>query len=613
VLKRFQIACAAIAGLLLWLPAASGQVQAGDLSMNLNGTLSAGYNGNYGNLADSAHNLNLGGSGTLTGSYFDPNFLNFNFSPYYNQSRSNSSFRSIFAASGFDFSSGIFNGSHFPGSVSYSKAYNSQGNFAVPGVADFTTRGNSDTLGITWSELLPDLPTLSVGFSKSSNEYNLFGTDQNGNNSGHSLNINSGYRIEGFTLGGYYTRAASQSEVPQVLEGAPEPLTSDSHSSGYGFSAGHALPLHGEWSSNFNSSSVNSDYLGYRYNGTVDTWSSTIGLQPMSKFHVQMSAGYSDNLDGLIYQSDVPPGNGILGYGQNQSSSHSMDLQSSASYAVLTNLQVQAYVDRRTQYFLGQDYGSTNYGGGVSYIRELLGGSLSSSIFLTENTLDDSDSTALGLNSSVGYNRRLGAWAFGGNFSYAQNAQTLLVSYTTSYYNYSGNVRRRFGSRLSWSATANGSRSGFTAIKGDTSSSQSYSTGVSFSQWIAASGSYSKSNGQALQFAGGLTPVPIPPVVPDNLLILYGGRSYSFSVSSSPIRGFTMAAAYAKTSSNTANNNIASWNNNAQWNTLFQYQFRKMYFTGGYSRLFQGFSASGTPPAVASSFYFGVSRWFNFF
>jgi hypothetical protein len=44
-----------------------------------------------------------------------------------------------------------------------------------------------------------------------------------------------------------------------------------------------------------------------------------------------------------------------------------------------------------------------------------------------------------------------------------------------------------------------------------------------------------------------------------------------------------------------------------------QYQFRKMYFTGGYAQLSQGFSVSGIAPSTVSSFYIGVSRWFNFF
>jgi hypothetical protein len=43
------------------------------------------------------------------------------------------------------------------------------------------------------------------------------------------------------------------------------------------------------------------------------------------------------------------------------------------------------------------------------------------------------------------------------------------------------------------------------------------------------------------------------------------------------------------------------------------YQFRKLYFTSGYSRLEQGFSAAGTKPEIISSYYMGLSRWFNFF
>jgi len=48
-------------------------------------------------------------------------------------------------------------------------------------------------------------------------------------------------------------------------------------------------------------------------------------------------------------------------------------------------------------------------------------------------------------------------------------------------------------------------------------------------------------------------------------------------------------------------------------NTLVQYQYRKLNFISGYDRLEQGFSGSGTPPEVISTYYFGVSRWFSFF
>jgi predicted porin len=80
-----------------------------------------------------------------------------------------------------------------------------------------------------------------------------------------------------------------------------------------------------------------------------------------------------------------------------------------------------------------------------------------------------------------------------------------------------------------------------------------------------------------------------------------------------PVRKFTIAASYAKSSSNTSTAGIASANQFESRNLLMQYQFRKMYLTGGYANLSQGFSVSGIAPSSVSSFYLGVSRWFNFF
>ena len=34
---------------------------------------------------------------------------------------------------------------------------------------------------------------------------------------------------------------------------------------------------------------------------------------------------------------------------------------------------------------------------------------------------------------------------------------------------------------------------------------------------------------------------------------------------------------------------------------------------GGYTRFYQGVSASGSPAATNNSFYIGVNRWFSFF
>lgn len=54
-------------------------------------------------------------------------------------------------------------------------------------------------------------------------------------------------------------------------------------------------------------------------------------------------------------------------------------------------------------------------------------------------------------------------------------------------------------------------------------------------------------------------------------------------------------------------------NNSDIMSYIIAYNFRKLNFNAGYSRLLQGFTASGTPPALVGSFYVGVMRWFNFF
>lgn len=598
--------------LALFANPAFGQVQVGDASMNMNGTVSGGYSATYGNEIGSTHNFGFAGASTLSGFYYDPNFLSFNFSPYYNQSRANSNFQSITDSSGFNFSSGIFGGSHFPGSINYSKAYNSEGNFSLPGLPNYTTHGNSDVFGINWSEVVPGLPSLSAGFQTGGNQYSVYGTNDNGNTGFHSFTLHSSYVVDGFSLSAYYQNGTSNSLIPQVFSSPQQPLTVNSNSDGYGFSASHNLPLHGGISATFSRTSFGTEDQGYNYSGTVDLVSATAGIQPTQRLHFSVSSNYSDNLAGSIYQALTSSGIIAPPVSQNQTS-NSLDTLAAATYAILPNLQAQGDVERRDQHFLGESFGETSYGGGVSYTRGLLGGTFNGSVFATDNRLDNTNLNVLGLTTTVNYNRQIDLWLVSGSFSYAQNVQTLLVSYTTSFFNYSGNVRRKFG-KLSWNAGAGESRTGFTALPGTESHSESITTGIGWSHWITANGAYATSTGIALPTATGLALPPTPAPVPlPSLLILYGGHSYSFGLGSSPVRRLTISASYSRATSNTASAGIASWNANKQLNTYFQYQFRKVYLTGGYATLSQGFSASPTAPATVSSYYLGVSRWFNFF
>ncbi|MGA2435972.1 MAG: hypothetical protein ABSG25_11865, partial [Bryobacteraceae bacterium] len=111
-----------------------------------------------------------------------------------------------------------------------------------------------------------------------------------------------------------------------------------------------------------------------------------------------------------------------------------------------------------------------------------------------------------------------------------------------------------------------------------------------------------------------LTPITIPlPVVTPSSVILYGGRAYSAGLGLTPVRGLSFSGSYLQALSDTLGNAISTNNRTAQVNTFLQYQMRKIYLTAGYSRLSQSFSSSGSLPGVIGSYYFGLSRWFQFF
>jgi hypothetical protein len=597
---------------LLAIPAAA-QLQLGDLNSNLTGTVSAGYNADFGPQLPSDHSLDFGGSGTLSGFYYNPNFVSFTVSPYMNQARDNSAFQSISDASGVNFNSSIFGGSHFPGSITYSKAYNSEGNFAVPGLANYTTHGDSDTFGVNWSALVPGLPTLSANFQLGSSQYSIYGADDSGTTDSKSFGLRSSYLWKGFNMNAFFSAGDAHSNIPQILAGSSQSETSTSSNRTYGFGVGHTLPWRGGFSGNVNSSYVDSDFADYSYHGTIDTYTANAYFQPTNKFHFSVSTDYSDNLTGSLYEAVTSTG-GVITPPEPGEASHAFDLLGNASYALLPNLQGLVSADHRQQFFLGKSYQADSYGGGLSYGKpNLFGGSFNASLIANDNTGSSLNGNTLGFSASVNYSRRFDGWMGGGFFSYAQNVQTLLITYMSSDYGYGGNLSRRFGN-FGWSGGASVGKTGLTEAAGTTSTSESFNTAVSYSHYISVNGTYSKSKGNGIESGAGLITTPIiEPVLTPSDLILFGGNSYGFGLGGSPMRRLTLTASFARSNSTSDLLGLSTSSDTKMINALFQYQFRKMFLTGGYSNLKQGFSASGLPPENVSAFYIGVSRWFNFF
>ncbi|MGB6725180.1 MAG: hypothetical protein WBE74_04695 [Terracidiphilus sp.] len=599
------------AGLLLLAAPLSAQWKAGDFTSTLNGNVSSGYTADFGNQTSSDHGWTAGGTTNLGGSFYNPNFLNYAASVFLNQSRANSSFQSISNSSGVALSTNIFGGSKFPGAITYSNNLDSEGNYGLPGTPNYVTHGNNQDLGINWGLNLPKAPTFSAGYQLGKDDYTVYGSNDQGNSSFHSLNLHSAYVLQGFNMTGTYTRGGSDSLIPEVVSGEPD-TTLNSSSNGYGFGISHNLPLHGSISGNASRSSFDTEAAGSTATGTVDLLNLVAAILPAQKLSISGNVDYSDNLAGQLAEAVVGAG-GAVPSGFGNQTSYSFDTQVTMTYLATEALQTSLYAERREQYYLNQAFTANTYGGNGTFTHRLGSGTINASLIMAANTTPQQNADSLSFAGSVHYAGELKGWIFNVALSYAQNMATLLVADMNSSYNYSASAHRRFG-KMTFSAGGSSARTALTNDSGTTSSSEGYNASLGYGSFIDASASYSKSSGQALVTGAGLVTVPIPsPTLPSDLVALYGGTSYSGTLSSAPVRGFTISASYSRSDANTSDNGTNANSQNEQYNALVQYRIRKMGFASGYARLGQGFGGSASPPETLSSFYMGITRWFNFF
>ena len=166
-------------------------------------------------------------------------------------------------------------------------------------------------------------------------------------------------------------------EIPLVF-GNDTIESINSNNDSWFVSGSHMLPMHGSASASFSRSYINSDYLGYSFNGTIDTLNAAAGIQPTQKLSLSLTMGYTDNLAGSLYQSIIPGSNsasqGTTGaqaqssgatqpqtggvFQQTEQSSNALYISGYGAYALAPNLQLNFQAQRREQTFLGNTYGA---------------------------------------------------------------------------------------------------------------------------------------------------------------------------------------------------------------------------------------------------------------
>jgi hypothetical protein len=596
--------------LLLWALPSVAQVRLGDLSAQAEGELTAGYNGSFGNQQTSDHAVAVGGNGTVGGYYYNPQFLSFSVLPYYDRSQDNSDTQSLTDSSGYTGTLNVFSGSHFPGFIGVNQQWNGSGTFGIPGVAGLTTNTDSRGLNLGWSALLPNLPTLSVGFSDTTADSTVYGSDSSSASTSRTFTLGSSYTFAGFVLNGGFNHVTTDATLTGLLEnGSAE--TTDGSSNQVHFTALRDIPFyHSQISFGLSRGTYTDDTDGDRQYGTTDAANVSTTLK-FPKVPVTVYANYTDNLFGSFEQQLLASGQAPFQTSISPAS-HSLTMGASAFYTVLPGITVNGFVNHTAQVSAGQTYGLTQFGGNVNYslFRRIRG--LSFSVGVVDSA-GQQGNTRAGLVGNVDYRRDWGQWETDCYFRYDQNVQTLLVAYTISTMTYGASLKRQLVHDVQWVAVANSTQSVFEQQSGDGNRGESFTSMVLW-HWITVSGNFMESKGTSIITATGLvaTPVPGQELSPSNLVV-YNGNSYGGSLRLNPLRSLGLSASYAKAASDTISSLLPSNNASTEFYGLLTYRLRKLLFTAGATKFRQSISTSGTPPSMVTSYYFGVSRWFKGF
>lgn len=599
----------ALAGLVVLLGAgvAAAQLQMGESTqINLSGVMNFGYNGLFSEVT--SNQIVFGGNADLTGYYYDPRFLSFRVSPYYNQSRLNSDFNSLFTSKGFSASANFFGGSSTPVEVSYSRDWNTDGTFTVPGALGYTTFGHSQAFNVGAGAYFEGFPTLHASFSMTSNGYTLLGSDEDGASKGRAFTLGSTYARWGFNFNGTYALTRLEQHTPLLFNTM---LTADqaTDQSALQFGASRELWKNAQFSASYSRTHFVTDYAGQDTDATYDTVSANLGWRPTQKLVIAANTNYTTNF-GAYYLNTFTSSGGAPTLLQLFRDSKYFTYGGRATYLLSQSITLDAGLDRTAQDYAGVNIASTNMSGGAGYRHALWGGQFGAHYGVAYYTAPTAEQSALGQSGSASFSRDVRGWRTTASVQHNTNVMTAVLGYTQTGYGFNLSTARTFGE---WFVTVSGrlGKSGINGAAVADSISSSYSAAVSRRKY-SFNGSFSRNSGESLPTVNGLLPSPAPGPLP-GLLIFYSGYSYAFGGSYQPTRKLRMSGSYVHSTYSTDNLVGISDNMVRRLDLRTEYSWRQMRIQGSYTHLRQGIGVSFTQPQTVNAIYFGVSRRFDIF
>lgn len=602
---------------VLWVVPTFAQVGFAGLHISGGGGLDFGYEGQNGNLIGSSHDFGVGGSGTVNGYYYNPNFLSFSATPYYDRGQDNGATASISNARGYNLSSQIFGGSDLPGGVSFGQSWGQQGLYGLPGLSGLTTISNSTGFAVGWSlRHRLGIPSLSASFSDSNSDSSILGSAFHNSLNNKSFGLGTGgYKFAGFPLSFSYHYQHTTS-TDNLLSGGGEENTNDTSSNTFVFTTGHKLAGHGTFNLQASRSYMDSSSseAGESSHSVTDDISASVSSQ-VWRLPLSGTVEYDDNAYGSLLQQLNTSGQTVP-VAWNEPTTRILLMGLSSTYTFPHSIGVTAFVNHQDEWIQGTGGGVTYYGGALNYhfMRFIKG------LIVTVGANDSASKAGNaggGMIANATYLHNFGPWETSANVNYNQNVQTMFAMYTTSGIAYMASVRRHLQNGLYFSIGGGGGRSVFVQQAGTSAHNENINASVS---WLRQTAQFScgSSGGTFLVTNQGLVPVSTPGLSAD-LYQLSSARSYSANYTNGLIRHMSLSAGWSKFTSGGSGSGVLSNSSSQTVSASLYYTYRKISFYSRAAHLWQGVGSTGNQavgsagnvPAVFTNYAFGVSRWFS--
>ena len=601
--RLFQSGWLALAVLVLLVPARA-QVNMGEAAMNLSGDVGFAMDHLISEPTQTEWGLAL--DANLTGFYYNPKFLSFRVSPYYNTNRLNAVSNSIFSTKGISASGDLFSGSHTPINVTYQRDWNAEGSYNLPGVPGLTTTGNSSVFTISGGLYYDDMPTLQVSFSKGSDTYEVIGANSTGASALRLFNVASTYSRWGFNFGASYANSHLEQENPIFI--FPNLVTTyDTNTNTFQFNAARDLWHNAHWTGSISHTGYTTDTFNSNSEQSYNTYFNNLIWQPTTKIMLTADMSYTGNA-GSYLLTLIPGGNpgDILPLFND---STYLTYGAHGTYQLNQNFAFDGGAIQSTQSYFGLHMESTSEYGAVSYSHELFGGQFGAHYGLTHFSTPLNEQSSWGNLGNVTYTRRAAGWQFAGGANVNTNQMTALIGYHQSSYSFNLTASRSFHE---WLVTVSGvlGKNILSGIGGNDGYNNSYSASVSHRNF-SINGSFNHNSGESIPTPTGVIPTPLPIPVPG--LITYNGTSYAFGGGYTPMRRLQITASYSHFLYETGQPWLLSNSMFTRFDARADYQFRQMHIIGAFTHLDQGLATTFGTPTATNAIYFSITRHFDLF